>query len=72
MPVIANLLAPVKLLIRQVDVYVKMRLGSQLINCISRVIQKLLKYFNVTIISTLFVLPSAGVFPVICKWFTIC
>ena len=42
-----------------------MRLTSQLINGISRVLQKLLKYFNDTIISTSFVLPSAGVFPFI-------
>ena len=42
-----------------------MRLTSQLINSISRVFQKLLKYFNGTIISTSFVLPSAGVVPVI-------
>ena len=42
-----------------------MRLDSQLINGISRVLQNLLKYFNGTIISTSFVLPLAGVFPVI-------
>ena len=42
-----------------------MRLISQLINSISRVLQKLLKYFNGTAISTSFVLPSAGVVPVI-------
>ena len=42
-----------------------MRLTSQLVNGISRVLQELLKYFNGTIISTSFVLPSAGVFPVI-------
>ena len=42
-----------------------MRLTSQLINGISRVLQKLLKYFNGTVISTFFVLPAAGVFPVI-------
>ena len=42
-----------------------MRLISQLINDISRVLQKLLKYFNGTAISTSFVLPAAGVFPVI-------
>ena len=42
-----------------------MRLTSQLINGISRVLQKLLKYFNGTIILTSFVLPSVGVFPVI-------
>ena len=38
---------------------------SKLINSVSRVFQKLLKYFNGTIISTSFVLLSAGVFPVI-------
>ena len=42
-----------------------MRLISQLIKGISRVLQKLLKYFNGTIISTSFVLLSAGVFPII-------
>ena len=42
-----------------------MRLTSQLINSISRVLQKLLKYFNGAIISTSFSLPSSGVFPVI-------
>ena len=42
-----------------------MRLISQLINDISRVVQKLLKYINGTAVSTYFVLPAAGVFPVI-------
>ena len=42
-----------------------MRLISQLINGISRVCQKLLKYFNGTTTSTSFVLLSAGVFPVV-------
>ena len=43
-----------------------MRLMSQLINGISRVLQKLFKSFNGTIISTsFFLLPSAGVFLVI-------
>ena len=37
----------------------------QLINSISRVLQKLLKYFNDTAISTSFVLPSAEVYPVL-------
>ena len=41
-----------------------MRLTSQLVNGISRVLQKLLKCFNGTIISTSFILPPAGVFPV--------
>ena len=40
-----------------------MRLTSQSINGISRVFQKLFKYFNSTIISTSFVLPSPGAFP---------
>ena len=42
-----------------------MRLTSQLINGISRVLQKLLRYFNGTIISTSFAFPAAGVFPAI-------
>ena len=42
-----------------------MRIISQLINSISRVLQKFLKYFNGAIISTSFVLPPGGVFPVI-------
>ena len=42
-----------------------MRLVSQLINSISRVLQKLLKYCNGTAVSTSFVLPSAWVFPFI-------
>ena len=41
-----------------------MRFMSQLINGISRVLQKLLKYFNGTAISTFFVLPLPGVFSV--------
>ena len=44
---------------------VKLRLTSQLINGILTVLQKLLTYFNGTIILTSFVLRSAGVFPVI-------
>ena len=42
-----------------------MKLTSQLVNGISRVLQNLLKYFNGLAISTCFVLPAAGVFPVI-------
>ena len=45
---------------RQVDNHVKMKLISQLIKGISRVLQKLLKYFNGTVISTIFLLPAAG------------
>ena len=42
-----------------------MKLTSQLSNGISRVLQKLLKYFNGTNISTSFILPSTGALPVI-------
>ena len=42
-----------------------MGLTSPLNNAISRVLQKLLKYFRGTIISTSFSLPATGVFPVI-------
>ena len=38
---------------------------SQLINGISRILQKLLKYFNGTAILTSFVLPATRHFPVI-------
>ena len=44
---------------------VKMRLISQSIKSISRVLQKLLKYFNGTIISTSFLPVTASVLPVI-------
>ena len=58
------ILAPVELIITQVDDHVKIRLASQLINSISRVLQKLLKYFNGAVISTSFIFPPAGVFSV--------
>ena len=45
--------------------HVKISSTSQLIKDISRVLQKLLKYFNRTIISTLSILPSLPVLPVI-------
>ena len=45
--------------------HVKRSSTSQFINGISRVLQKLLKYFNGTITSTSFVFPLLGVFPVI-------
>ena len=51
--------------ITQVDDHVKIRLTSQLVNGISRVLRKLLKYCIGIIISISFVLPSEGVFPVI-------
>ena len=48
----------------QVDDHVKIRLTSQLMKGISKVLQKLLKYFSGTIISTSFV-PPFPVWPVI-------
>ena len=57
-----NIPAPVELVITQADGHIKMRLASQLISGISRVLQK---YFNSTINWTSFVLALAGVFPVI-------
>ena len=61
----ANSPSIVELVMRQSLDHVKTRLTSQLINGISSVLQKLLKYFKGTIISTSFALPAAGVFPVI-------
>ena len=63
--VTANFPSTVELVITQSLDHVKIRLTSQLIKGISSVLQKLLKYFNGTIISTSFVLPLSGVFPVI-------
>ena len=42
-----------------------MRLIAQFFNGISRVLQKLLKYFNGTTISMFVLLSASGVFPVI-------
>ena len=63
--VISNVPIPEELVITQVDDHVKIKLTLQLIKGISRVLQKLLRYFNGTIISTSFSLPGAEVFPVI-------
>ena len=63
--VIANLPTYVELVITKVDDHAKIRLTSQLIKGISRVLQKLIKYFTGTTISTFFVLSLLGVFPVI-------
>ena len=58
--VIANVLAPVELVIKQFTAQVKMRQIYK-INSISRVLQKLLKYFNTTSISTpLCIISSRG------------
>ena len=51
-----------ELVITEVDEHIIMRLISKLINGVSRVFQTVLKYFNGSIISMSFVLPSAGVF----------
>ena len=58
-------MAPVAEDITQSADQVRMRLNSQLIKYISRVLQKLLKYFNDTAILTFVVLSSAGMFSVI-------
>ena len=57
--VIANVPVPVELVITQFTCQVRIRLISQLIESTIRVLQKLIKYFN--LISTSLVLPSAGV-----------
>ena len=62
---ILNFAIPVAEEITQSSDQVKMRLISQLINGISRVLQKLLKYFNDTAISTSFVFLAARDFPVV-------
>ena len=51
-------------IIKQFADQVKIRLFSQLVNSISRFLQKLLRSFNGTIVSTSFV-PSLPVWPVI-------
>ena len=53
-----------ELVMTEVEEHIIMRLISKLINGISRVFHKVLKYFNGSIISMSFVLPSAGVFSV--------
>ena len=63
--VISNVSAPAELIMIQFDDHVRMRLISKLIKEIWRFVQKLLKYFDGTAISTPSVLPSPGIFPVI-------
>ena len=74
--VIANFVFPAAEEITQSVDQVKIRSISQLIKGISRVLQKLPKYFNSTGILTFFVLQVAGVFPVVInfeyEWFRIC
>ena len=61
MSVVSNSVIPTAEEITHFLDQVKSRLISQLINGISRVVQKLLKYFNGTAILISFVLPPAGV-----------
>ena len=56
--------APLELVITEVGDHFIMRL-SRRINGISIVLEKSLKYFNGTPVSTFYVLPSAVVFPVV-------
>ena len=58
--VITNVPAPVQLVKMLLNDQIKMRLALQLISGISRVLQKLLKHFNSTAISTSFELPLLG------------
>ena len=62
--VIENFPVPVGFVMTQVDDHVRIRLISQLIKDISRMLQKLLKYFNGATILTSFVLSAAGFFSV--------
>ena len=59
-----NISGAAELVITQADDHVRKRSISQLIGGISRVLQKVLKYFNGTTIWTFFVLPSGGGFSV--------
>ena len=61
-PLIENVPAPVEMAITQFTDKARMILISQLISDISGVVQKLCQYFNDTIISTSFILPTARVF----------
>ena len=63
--VILNFVVQVAEQITQSSDQVKRRLIAQLTNDISRALQKLVKDFSGTAISTFFVLPAAGVFPII-------
>ena len=65
MSVISNSVIPTAEEITHFLDQVKLRLISKLINGFSRILQKLLKYFNGTAVLTCFVLPAAGDFPVI-------
>ena len=63
--IVANVLVPVELVITQFAIQVKIRLVSQLIKCISRVLQKLLQCFYGAAVLTFVALPAEGFTPVI-------
>ena len=60
----SNFVFPIAEEITQSSAQVRLRLSLKLIKSISKVFQKLLKYFNGIAIGTSFQLLSAGVFPV--------
>ena len=62
---IANVFPPIQAVITQFSYDVNIRFISELIRSISRVFQKLLKYFNIIAISTSLVLTVAGVIPLV-------
>ena len=62
---IANVFPPIQSVITQFSYDVNIRFISELIRSISRVFQKLLKYFNIIAISTSLVLTVAGVIPLV-------
>ena len=60
---IANVFPPIQSVITHISYDVNITFISELIRSISRVFQKLLKYFNIIAISTSLVLTVAGVIP---------
>ena len=63
--VIENFISTTTGEITQFSYQFNLRLILQVVKGVSRVLQKLLKYFNGTVSSTFFVLPATGAFPVI-------
>ena len=65
MLIIVNNSTPIELVITELSDQVNTRFISQLINGISRVLQKLLRYLNETAVSAYLVLSSTRALPVI-------
>ena len=65
MLIIVNNSTPIELVITELSDQVNTRFISQLINDISRVLQKLLRYLNETAVSASLVLSSTRALPVI-------